>query len=102
MPSLLVVDDEPVNVQVLINHLAPRNYRIARAMSGPEALEMIEKGFLASTLYYAMYAHTEEHVRAYLNAVNEVFAEVSSSLKNDRIMAELQGLPARSGFKRLT
>jgi glutamate-1-semialdehyde 2,1-aminomutase len=74
----------------------------ANAMKAYFIQLMIEKGFLASTLYYAMYAHTEEHVRAYLNAVNEVFAEVSSSLKNDRIMAELQGLPARSGFKRLT
>jgi glutamate-1-semialdehyde 2,1-aminomutase len=63
---------------------------------------MIEKGFLASTLYYAMHAHTEKHVQDYLSAVDETFAEVSSSLDNNRILKELQGLPARSGFKRLT
>ncbi len=38
---ILVVDDEPVNRQVLTNHLAFSNYEITQADSGEEALEHI-------------------------------------------------------------
>ncbi|MBO1321581.1 ATP-binding protein [Acanthopleuribacter pedis] len=38
---ILVVDDEPVNRQVLTNHLAFSNYQITQASSGSEALELI-------------------------------------------------------------
>jgi diguanylate cyclase (GGDEF)-like protein len=43
-PRILVVDDEPVNVQVLNNLLSIRNYAVTRAYNGAEALERIEKG----------------------------------------------------------
>lgn len=42
--KILVVDDEAVNIQVLLNHLAVRNYRTDYASSGMEAVEKIEKG----------------------------------------------------------
>jgi len=40
---ILVVDDIAQNLQVLCNILAKRNYRIAVAKSGLQALEMVEK-----------------------------------------------------------
>ncbi|KLV04370.1 histidine kinase [Photobacterium aquae] len=40
---LLVVDDEPVNLQVLKNFLRLEGYRVATAESGPQALKMIEE-----------------------------------------------------------
>ncbi len=43
--QLLVVDDEPVNLQVLVNHLSRQNYAITQATSGLEALEVIRNGF---------------------------------------------------------
>jgi two-component system sensor histidine kinase ChiS len=43
--KILIVDDEPVNVQVIVNHLSQLNYAIARAANGMEALEIIETGF---------------------------------------------------------
>ncbi len=43
-PCVLIVDDEPVNLQVLVNQLSPRNYRVARAQNGQEALDLIGKG----------------------------------------------------------
>ena len=43
--KILLVDDEPVNLQVLMNHLSPENYDIAQATNGVEALEVIENGF---------------------------------------------------------
>ncbi len=38
---ILIVDDEPVNRQVLVNHLSLQNYAIREASSGPEALKEI-------------------------------------------------------------
>jgi signal transduction histidine kinase len=41
---ILIVDDEPVNIQVLTNLLTIRNYSVSKAYNGLEALAMIEKG----------------------------------------------------------
>jgi two-component system, sensor histidine kinase ChiS len=41
---ILVVDDEPVNQQVLKNHLSSAHYRITPALNGEEALRLIDKG----------------------------------------------------------
>jgi two-component system, sensor histidine kinase ChiS len=43
--KILIVDDEPVNLQVLVNNLSLANYAIAQANSGIEALELVEQGF---------------------------------------------------------
>jgi two-component system sensor histidine kinase ChiS len=39
-----VVDDEPINLQVVANHLSLQNYGIVQASSGIEALEKIHNG----------------------------------------------------------
>jgi glutamate-1-semialdehyde 2,1-aminomutase len=62
---------------------------------------MLESGFLASTLFYAMYAHEDSHVKQYLSAVNKAFAEISRANQKGNIENRLKGLPASSGFKRL-
>ncbi|MEM9120768.1 MAG: response regulator [Cyanobacteria bacterium P01_F01_bin.56] len=41
---ILVVDDEPINRQVIRNHLAVNNYHVVQAASGPEALALMENG----------------------------------------------------------
>ncbi|RJR40124.1 MAG: aminotransferase class III-fold pyridoxal phosphate-dependent enzyme [Desulfobacteraceae bacterium] len=61
---------------------------------------MLEKGFLASTLFYAMYAHQESHVRDYLAAVDEVFA-ILTKVATEDVDHLLKGQPASSGFTRL-
>ena len=43
--KVLIVDDEPVNLQVLINHLSLKDYAVTPANSGPEALALLETGF---------------------------------------------------------
>ncbi|MGB3534971.1 MAG: SpoIIE family protein phosphatase [Microcoleaceae cyanobacterium] len=42
--TVLIVDDEPINLQVLVNNLSLQNYSIIRATNGEEALEMIQQG----------------------------------------------------------
>ncbi|HAX80364.1 MAG TPA: guanylate cyclase [Cyanobacteria bacterium UBA11372] len=44
--KILIVDDEPVNLQVLINHLSLENYAITQAVNGIDALAVIDQGFL--------------------------------------------------------
>lgn len=41
--KILVVDDEPINLQVLDNHLSLNNFEVTQAISGAEALQILEK-----------------------------------------------------------
>ena len=77
-------------------------YDNAMAMKTLFVQLMLEKGFLASTLFYAMYAHKKDHVEEYLHAVDEAFADISEANKAGNIEKCLKGLPASVGFKRLT
>jgi two-component system sensor histidine kinase ChiS len=43
--KVLIVDDEPINRQVLINNLSLYNYDLTEASNGQEALAVIDKGF---------------------------------------------------------
>ena len=43
--KILIVDDEPINLQVLVNHLSTHNYGITQASNGIEALKLIKEGF---------------------------------------------------------
>jgi len=62
---------------------------------------MLEQGFLASTVFYAMAAHTPDHIRQYLEAADTAFAAVKDSLGQDDIHRRLKGEPAAAGFKRI-
>ncbi|MDM8558951.1 SpoIIE family protein phosphatase [Candidatus Parabeggiatoa sp. HSG14] len=42
--KILAVDDEPVNLQVLVNHLSLHDYIVIKALSGIEALTLLEEG----------------------------------------------------------
>ncbi|MEO1368670.1 MAG: response regulator, partial [Acidobacteriota bacterium] len=42
-PVVLAIDDEPVNQQVLKNHLVHHGHRVISASSGPEALELMTR-----------------------------------------------------------
>lgn len=43
--QILIVDDEPVNLQVLYNHLALEDYAITQATGGEDVFRVIEAGF---------------------------------------------------------
>ncbi len=40
--KILVVDDEPINQQVLQNHLSGKDFQLTKAMNGEEAMNMIQ------------------------------------------------------------
>ena len=62
---------------------------------------MLEQGFLASNMFYAMYAHTEEDVERYIKAVETAFEQIARSIAQDDIEKKLVGKPSTLGFKRL-
>jgi glutamate-1-semialdehyde 2,1-aminomutase len=62
---------------------------------------MLEKGFLASTLFYAMFAHQSHHVEQYLQSVDKVFSEIFEADQAGNLEKRLRGKPATAGFKRL-
>jgi hypothetical protein len=63
---------------------------------------MLKKGFLATTAFYASFAHKNNHIRAYLKAVDESFAFIAEALRNGQPERYLKGPVCHAGFKRLT
>ncbi len=64
--------------------------------------EMLKKGILASTNFYASTAHTEHEFEIYFNGLDEVFAKISKcEVGESKIENLLEGPICHSGFKRL-
>ena len=64
--------------------------------------EMLKKGYLASTNFYASIAHNSENLNDYFEALNDIYFKISEcEKKNIRIYDLLDGPVCHSGFKRL-
>ena len=63
---------------------------------------MLGEGFLASTSFYPMYAHSAEHVSLYLDATERAFGKIAAATKRGDLAQQLIGRPAVSGFERLS
>ncbi len=64
--------------------------------------EMLKKGFLATTAYYASYAHRKTHIEQYLEATDKVFSFIYKALKSGNPEKFLKGPVCHAGFRRLT
>jgi glutamate-1-semialdehyde 2,1-aminomutase len=66
------------------------------------AQEMLAKGYLASTNFYASTAHNEENLKLYFEALNDVYSIISDCEKGTKNIVELlKGPVCHGGFKRL-
>jgi len=63
---------------------------------------MLERGFLATNSFYAMLAHSVEHVHAYGEATEEAFKIIFDALLKGNVHSLLKGPVSHSGFSRLT
>lgn len=64
--------------------------------------EMLKKGFLASTNFYASVAHTDDKFESYFSALDEVYTTIKKCENGDlEISNLLEGPICHSGFKRL-
>lgn len=64
--------------------------------------EMLARGFLASTSFYATYAHQSYHLDRYLQALNEVFEVMARAIEQNNVGQRLLGPIKHTGFQRLT
>ncbi|WP_202986110.1 aminotransferase class III-fold pyridoxal phosphate-dependent enzyme [Pedobacter gandavensis] len=64
--------------------------------------EMLKKGFLASTSFYACTKHSDEMINSYFDALDAVYSDISKCEVGDKNIATLlDGPVCHSGFKRL-
>ena len=64
--------------------------------------EMLKKGFLASTNFYACTEHTDEHLDLYFNALSDIYETIyKCESEKININTLLEGPISHSGFKRL-
>lgn len=64
--------------------------------------EMLKRGYLASTAFYASYAHSEEIIKEYLAHTDEVFATMARIQESgNRLESFLDGPVCHAGFGRL-
>jgi len=63
---------------------------------------MLEKGYLATNAYYAMYAHTDEMVAKYLEAADATFRAIAMAQREGVVEKMIGGPVAHTGFRRLT
>ena len=62
---------------------------------------MLQRGYLASTAFYASYAHKNNIVDNYLSHVDEVFSIMSEAKPKGTIEKMLEGPICHAGFRRL-
>jgi glutamate-1-semialdehyde aminotransferase len=63
--------------------------------------EMLARGFIAVPRVFATFAHNEEHLGLYMEAVAEVFAILATAIEQDDIRTQLNGPVKHSHFERL-
>lgn len=63
---------------------------------------MLEKGFLATTSFYASYAHKQKHVQEYLRAAEEALKFIAQAIEGGNPEKYLKGPICQAGFMRLT
>ena len=64
--------------------------------------EMLKRGYLAATSVYVSYAHNENIVKDYLNAVDECFCIISQAIENNDENELLETRIRSDSFNRLT
>jgi glutamate-1-semialdehyde 2,1-aminomutase len=84
-----------------LSHLS-FSYDSAPAISTLFTQEMLDQGFLAGSQYYASYAHSDEDITRYLEAIDKTFARLAQAIQDNRVEALLRGPIQQQGFKRLT
>ena len=63
--------------------------------------EMLKKGFLAGTAFYACTEHTDQVLEQYENNLKPIFEKIKNCEKNKDIDMHLDGETCHAGFKRL-
>lgn len=82
-------------------HLSFDYGEISQAVRTLFTQEMLKRGILASAGIYVSYSFKKEHIKRYLESIDEVFAILKKAIKENKIYDLLEGPVAHTGFKRL-
>jgi glutamate-1-semialdehyde 2,1-aminomutase len=63
--------------------------------------QMLARGFLSGPGFYPTLAHTEREMKLFEVAVTEVFAELETAIRTEKVTQSLRGPVAHTGFRRL-
>lgn len=63
---------------------------------------MLDRGFLASGAFYPSTAHTPVQVNSYIAAVDEVFSELATAIRQGDVESRIGGPVKHAGFVRLS
>jgi len=74
----------------------------AAALTTLMTANMLKHGYLAAASFNATLAHEPRHVSAYLDALDEVFAELADAIQQGDIEKRIGGPVKHAGFARLT
>lgn len=94
-------------VKVQIEGIAPLGHLTFDYDEGPAVRTlftqmMLDRGFLATNAFYAMYAHSDADVDGYLDSVEETFGLLAEAVQSGKVKDQLRGPVAQSGFHRLS
>lgn len=78
------------------------NYKNSLELKTLFIQEMLKKGFLSTTGYYASFAHKQKDIKKYLIAVDEVFLFLKKALELNKVNEYIESEICHDGFKRLT
>jgi glutamate-1-semialdehyde 2,1-aminomutase len=63
---------------------------------------MLDRGFLAFNQFKPSYAHNDQHIKEYSDALEEVFVILTETIESGDVLDRIDNMPARTGFYRLT
>ena len=63
---------------------------------------MLDRGIIAGASFYSTWAHNDQHVDRYIDAVHAVFRHLKDAIEQKAVRQLLRGPVAHAGFKRLT
>ena len=94
------------NLNIMVSGIYPLghfsfNYKNPLLIKTLFTQQMLEKGFLATTAFYASFAHKNRHINRYMEAIEETFSFISKAIKEGKPEKYLKGPICHSGFKRL-
>jgi len=82
-------------------HFSFSGYDNGQAMQTLFNQLMLEQGYLAKNVFYAMNAHQSNHIEAYLDVVESIFLTMKQAVDNNNVEAMLKGPLVHTGFQRL-
>jgi glutamate-1-semialdehyde 2,1-aminomutase len=96
---------DATGLDVLISGIPPLSHlgfpAAPQAVATLYTQSMLDRGFLAGKAFYASFAHSDEMISGYLDAVHEVFGMIAAALADGSVRARLRGPVAQTGFARL-